>query len=69
MTKTIKLTFTGKPSERVYIIRQLNGHSSIGAMWSELERGTLEQMNASFNSNKYADCKKYSDIGNNILNQ
>jgi len=60
--KTIKLTFTGKPTERVYIIRQLDGQSSIGAMWSELERGTKDEMSASFNSEKYADCKKYSEI-------
>jgi hypothetical protein len=60
--KIIKLTFTGKPTERVYIIRQQDGQSSIGAMWSEVERGTKEQMLASFNSEKYADCKKYSEL-------
>ncbi len=60
--KTIKLTFTGKPTERIYIIRQLDGQSSIGAMWSELERGTKDEMLVSFNSPKYADCKKYSEL-------
>ena len=60
--KIIKLTFMGKPSERVYIIRQLDGQSSIGAMWSEVERGTKDEMLVSFNSPKYADCKKYSEL-------
>lgn len=61
---TIRLAKTGKPSENIYVIHKLDGKSTMGLMWSELERGTFEEMKESFNSKKYEACKKYNEVEN-----
>lgn len=55
---TIRLDIQRTRTRVDYVIQRFDGHSSIGPMWGHLESGTKEEMEASFNSEKYADCKK-----------
>jgi hypothetical protein len=48
--------------EKVYVIRKLEGDSPIGLMWSEIERGSLEEMKSSINSKKYNNFKKIIEL-------
>lgn len=61
--KTIRLSFQGKKDDRTYIIYQLDGMSTIGAMWSVLEQSkSRAEIESIFKSEKYADCKKYNEL-------
>ena len=62
MKKTIKLSYQGKKEDRTFIIYNLDGQSTIGAMWSVLESSkNYDEILKSFNSEKYSQYKKYNE--------
>jgi hypothetical protein len=64
MKEIVKLTSQSiKGSKELqYVIRKFIKPSIMGSIWSNLESGTKEEMEKSFNSEKYSNCKKIIEI-------